>query len=113
MSLPRPTPVRTIGPSASSELDGSAGPARSRLSAFSAARPLPVQAGGLTDPIFESVPGLTTTPSAGRRRPASASEGMLGCEVAAIEGWLAGLGLERYAELLLQAGWDTVEVTYV
>ena len=38
---------------------------------------------------------------------------MLGCEVAAIEGWLAGLGLERYAELLLQAGWDTVEVTYV
>ena len=38
---------------------------------------------------------------------------MLGCEVSAIEGWLAGLGLERYAELLLQAGWDTVEVTYV
>ena len=28
----------------------------------------------------------------------------------AIEEWLAGMGLERYAEALLEAGWDCGEV---
>ena len=109
-SLPRPTPVRPVRPAPPPEL-GVAAPGR--LSAFAPARqpPIRVQPGGLPGPAPESDQDLTAPPASGRRRPAPASEGLRGCEGAAIEGWLAGLGLERYAELLLRAGWDSVEVT--
>ena len=111
-SLPRPTPVRPVRPAPPPEL-GVAAPGR--LSAFAPARqpPIRVQPGGLAGPAPESEPDLTAPPASGRRRPGRASEGLRGCEGAAIEGWLAGLGLERYAKLLLQAGWDSVEVTCV
>ena len=107
-SLPRPTPVRPVRPAPPPEL-GVAAPGR--LSAFSAARQPPIQPGRLAGTTPASEPGLADPPASGRRRPAPASEGLRGGEGAAIEGWLAGLGLERYAELLLRAGWDSVEVT--
>ena len=107
-SLPRPTPVRPVRPASPPEL-GVAAPGR--LSAFSAARQPPIQPGRLAGQTPGSDPGLADPPASGRRLPAPASEGLRGCEAAAIEGWLAGLGLERYAELLLEAGWDSVEVT--
>ena len=104
-SLPPPAPVRPV------PLQELCDAVPGRVSALPVERPPPIQLGGLTGPVGGPDLGLAEPAASDRRRPAPVLEESGGCEEAAIVGWLAGMGLGRYAELLLQAGWDSIEVS--
>ena len=120
--LPRPTPIRPAAGAASLRLNKAVLAELGRPTAFSARPPVPAPnistfgeimlpgeatAGGATAPDALEGPGFAAIGAAEDARMGRRAEDD---GAATVVGWLTGMGLGRYAEALLGAGWDCAEV---